>query len=106
MNTKLLFVGLVIGVVLISGCTQEPEQTTPFCNKPYIQVGTDCCLDADENNICVNDEETTTPEETTTIRQPSVETTSPRMAVSSAFIRMRAKAIRYISTTSLTVLQV
>jgi hypothetical protein len=33
-------------------------QTQPsfVCNKPYIQVGNQCCLDVNENNICDSDE--------------------------------------------------
>ena len=44
----------IIGTVFISGCTQQ-EMT---CNKPYIKVGTDCCLDADGNSICDKDDKT------------------------------------------------
>ena len=42
---------------LISSCdTQiQPEQTV--CNKPYILVGNDCCLDKDGNSICDKDEQ-------------------------------------------------
>jgi hypothetical protein len=52
---------VMIGVVLASlifliganGCVQ-----TPTCNKPYILVGNDCCLDKDDNSICDSDETT------------------------------------------------
>lgn len=35
------------------GCGQTQEV---ICNKPYILVGNDCCLDQNENKICDNDE--------------------------------------------------
>ena len=57
-----LYVFLIFGLLLVIGCTQEIE-----CNKPYILVGAECCLDANDNNICDNDEviqETTSEEET------------------------------------------
>jgi len=58
-----LFVILLVGIVFISGCTsqtgnensgQQSQQVT--CNKPYILVGTSCCLDQNDNSICDNDE--------------------------------------------------
>jgi hypothetical protein len=44
-------------VILISCCVQQstPENTAT-CNKPYIKVGADCCLDKNDNNICDKDE--------------------------------------------------
>lgn len=42
---------VVLGILLvsgISGCIQ--------CNKPYIQVGSECCLDTNDNSICDRDE--------------------------------------------------
>ncbi|MCX8178391.1 MAG: hypothetical protein N3D75_01015 [Candidatus Aenigmarchaeota archaeon] len=42
----------IIGIVLFSGCVQQ-EVT---CNKPYIKVGTECCIDINDNNICDKDE--------------------------------------------------
>ena len=41
-------------MLLISGC---PQQIT--CNKPYILVGTECCLDQNDNGICDRDESQT-----------------------------------------------
>lgn len=35
------------------------------CNKPYIKVGSECCLDQNENKICDSDETTTTTQLTT-----------------------------------------
>jgi len=37
---------LMVGVVVLSGCVE------PVCNKPYILVGTSCCLDQNNNNVC------------------------------------------------------
>ncbi|HLC61223.1 MAG TPA: hypothetical protein VJJ52_07390 [Candidatus Nanoarchaeia archaeon] len=51
-NTKkfLLFLVILSGIILVS-CTSKP-----VCNKPYILVGNECCLDKDSNNICDKDE--------------------------------------------------
>jgi hypothetical protein len=59
---KLFVIGIVVFVIFISGCVQE-EVT---CNKPYIKVGSSCCLDVNENGICDSDEEVTTTITTTT----------------------------------------
>jgi hypothetical protein len=41
-------------VVLVAGCiTQAPS--APVCNKPYILVGTECCLDENDDGICDKD---------------------------------------------------
>ncbi len=55
----------------------------PYCNKPYIQVGRDCCLDENNDRICDKDKPittttlstTTTTTTTTTITIQVVETT-------------------------------
>lgn len=44
----------IMGVVLLSGCSQEIT-----CNNPYIKVGDECCLDANSNRMCDKDEQTT-----------------------------------------------
>ncbi len=46
-KTKLL-IFLLITFVFITGCTT--------CNKPYIKVGNECCLDNNDNSICDADE--------------------------------------------------
>ncbi len=56
-NLGIIFV--VIGILLIAGCVnEEKKEGTPeiTCNKPYIKVGSDCCLDKDNNSICDKDE--------------------------------------------------
>src|SRR3989338_7558186 len=53
MKINNLIIGLIIiGIlVLVSACTQKIT-----CNKPYILVGDNCCLDKDDNGICDSDE--------------------------------------------------
>ena len=41
---------VILGIIAIS-CTNKPT-----CNEPYILVGTDCCLDKNDNKICDKDE--------------------------------------------------
>lgn len=59
MKSKLLF--MLFLIVFLVGCS-DVEKTTanvikePVCNKPYILVGYDCCLDKDDNSICDKDE--------------------------------------------------
>lgn len=48
----LLVLGLILCLFLISGCGEQKL----VCNKPYIQVGTNCCLDKDDNSICDKDD--------------------------------------------------
>ncbi len=48
---------MVFAVVLLSGCTQNQTQQS-VCNRPYILVGTECCLDQNGNNVCDKDEQT------------------------------------------------
>jgi hypothetical protein len=45
-----LFV-VILPMLLIVGCVKEPANA-PFCDKPYMQVGGDCCLDEDEDMEC------------------------------------------------------
>ena len=48
MKSKILV--LLALVVFLVGCDTQPAQTV--CNKPYILVGYDCCLDQNDNSIC------------------------------------------------------
>jgi len=51
-KTKIIILILFLtSLFLISGCAQQIT-----CNKPYILVGTECCLDNDNNGICDKDE--------------------------------------------------
>ena len=67
---------LLIVIVFVSGCTsQTPSNTQPqqvTCNKPYILVGTSCCLDQNDNSVCDKDEQTE-QEETTTTQQEATQ---------------------------------
>lgn len=40
----------------LSGSDEGYDDVGEFCEPPYIQVGSDCCLDSDSNNICDDDE--------------------------------------------------
>jgi micrococcal nuclease len=74
MNYVSLLAILSVAIVFVSGCTQtgqvtslpktgQEQQTQQVtCNKPYILVGTSCCLDQNDNSICDKDE--TIPEST------------------------------------------
>ncbi len=47
---------LVVAVLMISGFRGGITGGTITCNTPYILVGTDCCLDSNDNKICDKDE--------------------------------------------------
>jgi hypothetical protein len=51
----------------MSGCIQQVT-----CNKPYIKVGKECCLDINDNGIC-DKHETITPTTTTKITTTTLE---------------------------------
>jgi hypothetical protein len=90
-------------VVLVCGCvclggkdvkdlipkkTGETQETGSSCDKPYIRVGSECCLDNDDNGICDSDEEETTTTEpetdTTDTTQPPEPTTTVRATTTTA----------------------
>lgn len=53
------FTVVFLAAILFAGCLQPEasgggEQVS--CDKPYIKVGLECCLDADDNRICDRDE--------------------------------------------------
>lgn len=60
--TLLVILIVFLGAVFLVG--REPDATgravanpnTLVCNKPYILVGSSCCLDKDDNSICDKDE--------------------------------------------------
>ncbi len=47
-----IIITLFASILLASGCVEQDVT----CNKPYILVGKDCCLDANDNSICDTDE--------------------------------------------------
>lgn len=51
LNYMIIFFIVLISLLILSSCA---KQTT--CNKPYILVGENCCLDKDSNGICDSDE--------------------------------------------------
>lgn len=48
---KIILICVLVLVLLIVGCGQKV-----VCNKSYILVGSECCLDQDDNSICDKDE--------------------------------------------------
>lgn len=49
-NKSLIALLIILSFILVS-CNNKPT-----CNKPYILVGDDCCLDKNDNRICDKDE--------------------------------------------------
>ena len=52
---KIILVGILVLVLFVSACTVQ-KVVKLECNKPYIKVGTECCLDQNDNSICDKDE--------------------------------------------------
>jgi hypothetical protein len=69
---KIIAIILLLSLVLVVGCSQQM-----VCNKPYIQVGNECCLDNNDNNICDSDENQIIEDEPQEVEEPEVETTLP-----------------------------
>jgi hypothetical protein len=59
-------------LLLISGCISQ----APVCNRPYILVGTGCCLDENNDQICDQDKPIVTSTTWATITSTSVTSTS------------------------------
>ena len=71
---KILIITIFLSLLIIAGCKLDKEkevqtQASPnesladedkkglvVCNKPYLLVGRECCLDKDDNSICDKDE--------------------------------------------------
>lgn len=72
---KLYLLSIIILLLfLLTACSQAPMQ--PICNKPYILVGTSCCLDLNNNKICDSDElakETVEVKQETSVIDPLIE---------------------------------
>lgn len=60
MKTRILLVSLL----LVCGCVQEEGVV---CDRPYILVGGECCLDKNDNGVCDSDETTITTSTTTSM---------------------------------------
>ncbi|MBU0761696.1 MAG: hypothetical protein KKD39_01610 [Candidatus Altiarchaeota archaeon] len=116
-------VALLLLAVFVSGCicTDKVKDLTSkikpeggdesLCPVNYIQVGTDCCLDLNDNSICDKDEETettyseapTTVEETTSTLDESttlIETTSTIQTTSTVLVTTTAPPQIACSTNS------
>lgn len=55
MKKALLIIILLSLVVLLTSCSKE-RLVTFNCQSPYLLVGTECCMDANQNNVCDKDE--------------------------------------------------
>ncbi len=55
-------IALFLAALLLSGCLAQ----TPVCDRPYILVGSGCCLDEDADRICDRDKPVTTTQPPTT----------------------------------------
>lgn len=83
---KLIIPFAFIIIFVLSGCEnvnldelsdedlERISDKAVVCNKPYIRVGMECCLDQNDNKICDRDERELTPEEKEK-EEKSVETT-------------------------------
>ncbi|MDO8740471.1 MAG: hypothetical protein Q7J54_02745 [Candidatus Woesearchaeota archaeon] len=56
MKKPILFGLFIVGILIIGGCAQQAKQQPVICNSPYIEMGTSCCLDQNNNGICDKDE--------------------------------------------------
>lgn len=66
MKREALIIAFLFMAMLITACSTQQ----PVCNKPYILVGNDCCLDKDDNSVCDRDEEELTQKAE---RKPSID---------------------------------
>ena len=69
---------VILPILLLIGCTSGP-----VCNKPYIIVGKECCLDRNDDKICDKDEVPNTTSTTTTTT--STTTTSSTTTVAKGY---------------------
>lgn len=83
-NKSTIYSFLIILTIFIASCEnvdvskvsdkdlERISEKAVVCNKPYIRVGIECCLDQNDNKICDKDETKTIQKET---EEKSVETT-------------------------------
>ena len=81
-----LFAAVFLALILFAGCIQPEvpgggEQVS--CDKPYIKVGLECCLDADDNRICDRDETPSGDESLTTTVESGIVCNLPYIRVGS-----------------------
>jgi len=68
-DKKYLVLILLSIIIILSSCSTK---TDFVCNKPHIQIGTDCCLDYNHNSICDKDETALEEKEETVGEEPEV----------------------------------
>jgi len=62
-NLGYIIGGVVIAVLVLWIIFANVGNNEVICNSPYIKVGSSCCLDQNNNNICDNDENSNIQEE-------------------------------------------
>ncbi len=94
MRRTIIFGLFLVLILIVSGCNQIKDMikptaesaTKPECNKPYILVGWDCCLDQNDNKICDKDEiakqEQITESEETEPIESDTKPTEPQISAS------------------------
>ncbi|UZE94298.1 MAG: hypothetical protein IB618_01870 [Candidatus Pacearchaeota archaeon] len=58
-KTNYIWIGIAFVVVIVLAfifISNSNKSQEVICNSPYIKVGTFCCIDKDNNNICDNDQ--------------------------------------------------
>lgn len=91
MDSKILLSLVLVGAILFSGCVDQKV----VCNKPYIRVGSDCCLDSNDNSICDSDEISPTTT-TTTITSTTI------IITTTTIIKKTTTTIKLVPTTTTT----
>lgn len=56
MIKKIILSLLILSILILTGCRDNITGGVVVCNKPYLLVGSDCCLDKNDNSICDKDE--------------------------------------------------
>ena len=69
MKNLILTSFLLILIVFLSGCASQPEKQQT-CNKPYVLINNDCCLDRNENSVCDINEKIVTENKTLDVEKP------------------------------------
>ncbi len=76
MKKSIIYASLIILTIIIASCEnvdvskvsdkdlERISEKAVVCNKPYIRVGIECCLDQNDNRVCDKDETKTTQKKT------------------------------------------
>jgi len=89
MRKIIIFSIILLLVIITSGCVQQV-----ICDPPYILVGTECCLDTNDNGICDKDETTTTVATTVTTTAATTARTTTVMTTTTIYERVGALDVR------------